>query len=698
MESENRHYDAWELIHDDKIILAKELMKKLNADEVFRQIVRKRSNERSDYLLCRHCNTKIHYKEPSAARQQVTLSHNSKGKNLEKHQAHVDCPFCTTGDSTILSQFYKGEGVWHQTTKLGIVSVLNSDPFCLPGTAIPEKYYFGKTPNTRRCPDVQFTDINGKLWALELTNHWMNPEIAVQREQFFLENGFNLIWIMSPNSAENRNAMYRFTMFGLAGDTKGSDREYGHFNAFVMTEEMMALSRQSGELHLLVEFPVFLPNTDTDSIEYQLESRIIKLNELSRIQGNPIPYIQDQCENYINSKNGVESAIKSKEDKALNAINLIKIELPHAIDNVNNSIDTITIENKNSNYDVPTQLDERVNHLQNLIHKSKGLIAGTGLFLPHEISSAEEYVNSIDLKVVRKVRSLQLAELALIDKNLPELTERIEKTVKDYAGEESDKKLDDAENELKEALVSAKQYAKLFNQFDSRNISLAEQSLDLVRPKINEKRQRIRYERELEKKLILAKENKKQSELKQQRYSKLSNDIDNFIQEIKNVKIISEVPNYHFKFEHIVTEANSFSVKEAEQLLMSLRLPDRNIMFRSYLWKFQQLRQELNYSLSYQPLLLEVFNILNGNSVFEGISDRHLLLVNDGIKEYLNEFEDTIVHETIIANELDLSFEQIKKLIKINKFLISKGYLQKGDVYQNKVCDLELAANFKYQI
>ncbi|WP_448550494.1 hypothetical protein [Thalassotalea fusca] len=66
MEAKNRHYDAWELIHDGKIILAKELLKQLNADEVFRQIVRKRSNEQSDYLLCRHCKTKVHHREPSA--------------------------------------------------------------------------------------------------------------------------------------------------------------------------------------------------------------------------------------------------------------------------------------------------------------------------------------------------------------------------------------------------------------------------------------------------------------------------------------------------------------------------------------------------------------------------------------------------------------------------------------------------------
>jgi len=676
MEAKNRHYDAWELIHDGKIILAKELLKQLNADEVFRQIVRKRSNEQSDYLLCRHCKTKIHHREPSAVCPYVTLSHNSKGKSIEKHEAHVDCPFCITGDSTILSQFYNGEGVWHQTTKLNIVSVLNRDPFCLPDTAYPEKYYFGKTPNSRRRPDVQFTDMNGQLWALELTNHWMNPEIAVQREQFFMENNFNLIWIMSPFAADSCNAMYRFTMFGLAGDAKNSNRVYGHFNAFVMTEEAMAISAKTGELHLLVEFPVFSSNSGANCIDWQLESKIVKLSELLKISGNPIPYFQDQGENYLNAKNELEETIRAEQRKEQRIIDSLLNELPSAVESVEIAIENITIENPNSNYDDNPQLDENIKYLQSIFNRAEDLLVDRKQILPQEILNAKEYIDSLDLRIIRKVRSLRLGNLALINEKLPELTERLNYVVKVYAGEESDCELDDAKSKLEEALTSAKRYAKLVGQFDSRNMELAEESLDLVDPNIIKKRNIIKNEKKREEELTKVTEDRKRIEQSQKRFSKLSGDIENFIQKIKDVSHIGTVQNYHVEFDRIESEANYFTKIESKQLMMSLRVHDKNIVFRSYLRKYQQLKSRMDYSFDYEPLLGEVLSIIRRKAVLKGVTDRHMKIVIDILNDDLQNFENRVVNELELANESQLPIDNFQKLTQINKFLYDNGRLQ----------------------
>jgi hypothetical protein len=288
---------VWEIITPEGITLTGHIAEILEKDEVLKQQQKIAMTKAPEKYLCGMCHTPVFFSEYGGSG--IYFKHRPAGDNHNNQEKHKSCPFHTVdSDHPLLSQIYTGEGKWHFETKHVIASLLKKDLCCKHESVHVEQYIIDEINNTRRCPDIQFEDIEGRRWAIELTNHWMNPSVAIEREQFFRSQGITVVWLLSPDSAEKQDAIFRFVIFGMAGTLESHDRQSPHFNGFVMTPERLKESIDKGQFLMDVWVPLFSVSSSYREITYKFISHIVHFDSLSFHPNNQIPYYKNAGDDY----------------------------------------------------------------------------------------------------------------------------------------------------------------------------------------------------------------------------------------------------------------------------------------------------------------------------------------------------------------------------------------------------------------
>lgn len=292
---------VWEINYRDRVTLASILVQQILADEVAKQQLKSNISEIPKQLKCGFCNTPVHFSEP--VHRQLYFKHRSAGKDEEVRGLHSTCPFHTGDDRhPLLAQIYSGEGRWHFETKHFVANILENDPQCKTDSVEVEKYIINHDENTKRRPDVYFEDIQNKKWAIELTNHWMNPTIAVERAKFFRNNNINVIWLLSPKCYLSQDAMFRFTLFGLSGKPNADDGMSSHFNGYAMDDDAILLSKREKKLSVKVLMPSFDLNKTENKIDFHIEEEVIHFSSLTQDNESNVPYLVHKGEDYRQAK------------------------------------------------------------------------------------------------------------------------------------------------------------------------------------------------------------------------------------------------------------------------------------------------------------------------------------------------------------------------------------------------------------
>jgi hypothetical protein len=329
MEVTTNRSSVWELEHHSNIELAYSLIQKIISDEVYKQQLKVSISENPDLLVCSFCRTPVHFSEHYSLG--VYFKHRSSGQNLKIKEIHKECPF-HTGDEKhpLLSQIYSGEGHWHFTTKHLIAEILGNDTSCVNSSVKVEKYIIDHVENTRRCPDIYFEDKKNRKWAIELTNHWMNPTIAVKRASFFKSQNINVLWLLSPKCSSNQDSMFRFTLFGLSGEPSDSNEMSSHFNGFAMDDEAIRSSKSSKQFHVTALIPSFSLNKFEEKVDYSIQDETVHYFDLENSSDSNVPFLIHQGKNYLEIKNKlatfIDDEIKRKKEHELEEENRKKKE------------------------------------------------------------------------------------------------------------------------------------------------------------------------------------------------------------------------------------------------------------------------------------------------------------------------------------------------------------------------------------
>jgi len=320
--STGRRSHIWELLHNGNVILASQMIDSMLSDTVYRQQLKILISQKAESLLCSFCHTPVHFAEKSVVNEKgmITLyfKHRSAGEDVDKQKKHKSCPFHTSDElHPLMAQINNGEGYWHFNTKHEIAKILSLDSKCNQDSIQIEKYIINRSENTRRKPDVSFDDVLGRKWAIELTNHWVNPQLAVEREAFFLDNNINVIWLLSPRCVEKEDSMFRFTVLGLAGASGTDDLESAHFNGYTFYQEVFTESLKAKKLLLEVLYPNFRLSKRTSEIEYDLSHEIHHFFDLKSNKSNPIPFLINKYQSYLDAKKALDEHYQILETERL---------------------------------------------------------------------------------------------------------------------------------------------------------------------------------------------------------------------------------------------------------------------------------------------------------------------------------------------------------------------------------------------
>ncbi|NRA73097.1 MAG: hypothetical protein HRU24_19070 [Gammaproteobacteria bacterium] len=305
----------WEIITPTGIKLANLITQILAKDKVlYNQEIKLTSRENKRYR-CAHCDSALYLNRNQS--NGAHFAHYSAKDSESEHIKIKRCPFYT-GDSKskLLSQIYDGEGVWHFVTKHQVASILINDPFVDSSNVFVEKYMIDYERNEKRRPDISFVDINGQSWAIELTNHWMNPSIAAQREAFFTNNNVKVIWLMSPTIQVTHPAIFEFVQYGLSGTLNSAIRDNCHFNAFSFSDAELDQSRQQERLIINVLLPEFYLEKLTNRIESHVSTQQASIKDLLFMEANATPYLTNKGPSYyaaIEEQSAIVSVLKNDE-------------------------------------------------------------------------------------------------------------------------------------------------------------------------------------------------------------------------------------------------------------------------------------------------------------------------------------------------------------------------------------------------
>jgi hypothetical protein len=297
---------VWEINYRGRISLASRLVKEIFDDEVKKQQLKVNIAERPEQLKCGFCDTPVHFSEH--LKLGLYFKHRTAVKDEDIRKLHSSCPFFTGDDRhPLLAQIYSGEGRWHFETKHLIASILENDTLCKRDSVQVERYIINHDEDTRRRPDVYFEDQQDGKWAIELTNHWMNPTIAVERSNFFRNNDINVIWLLSPKCHLNQDSMFRFTLFGLSGKPNTTSEISSHFNGYVMDDDAITFSKQESKLNIKALLPTFYINRSENKVDYNVEEEIVHFSELHKDSESNVPYLVHKGINYQKARDELEA-------------------------------------------------------------------------------------------------------------------------------------------------------------------------------------------------------------------------------------------------------------------------------------------------------------------------------------------------------------------------------------------------------
>ncbi|MCU8134746.1 hypothetical protein M2H33_06160 [Vibrio vulnificus] len=226
------------------------------------------SAEGEDFIQCGYCGLSVRYRARSAT---------SRAAFYHKHIPEldeVDCPFHSDyhGDFAF-TEAEMHETQWHFRTKHFIAGILRESDQIKRDSIQVEKFVFAEKGTSKkwRKPDIYFEDTNGNRFAIELIQGWLDPEIIHAREQFFIGEEINLIWLFSEGRSDS---IFYYIMYGTA--LEAHPESFSEFeskvkdiqcNAFVFSQEALDKSQESGEFYFEAHFPEF----DFKSTELFLE-------------------------------------------------------------------------------------------------------------------------------------------------------------------------------------------------------------------------------------------------------------------------------------------------------------------------------------------------------------------------------------------------------------------------------------------
>ncbi len=226
------------------------------------------SAEGEDFIQCGYCGLPVRYRARSAT---------SRAAFYHKHVPEldeVDCPFHSDyhGDFAF-TEAEMHETQWHFRTKHFIAGTLRGSDQIKRDSIQVEKFVFAEKGTSKkwRKPDIYFEDTNGNRFAIELIQGWLDPELIHAREQFFLGEEINLIWLFSEGRSDS---IFYYIMYGTA--LEAHPESFSEFeskvkdiqcNAFVFSQEALDKSQESGEFYFEAHFPEF----DFKSTELFLE-------------------------------------------------------------------------------------------------------------------------------------------------------------------------------------------------------------------------------------------------------------------------------------------------------------------------------------------------------------------------------------------------------------------------------------------
>ena len=267
------------------------------------------SAEGEDFIQCGYCDLPVKYRARSAT---------SRAAFYHKHIPEldeVDCPFHSdySGDFSF-TEAEMHETQWHFRTKHFIAGTLRESDKLKRDSIQVEKFVFAEkgTSNKWRKPDIYFEDTCGNRFAIELIQGWLDPEIIHAREQFFLKEEINLIWLFSEGRSDS---IFYYIMYGSA--LEAHPESFAEFeskvkntqcNAFVFSQEALNKSQESGELYFEAHFPAFDFKSTELFLEMSYGCQMVRLSDLL-LSSERMPYA-------VNTK----AALHEKQQELLVAI------------------------------------------------------------------------------------------------------------------------------------------------------------------------------------------------------------------------------------------------------------------------------------------------------------------------------------------------------------------------------------------
>lgn len=259
-------------------------------------------NPNEPYLKCCECGNGLFYRNGGA----YSTAHFYHSTNHVTNEDRLkNCQFYTGTSSTLLSEIYNGEGEWHFKTKHKLAKILEESFYVKRQSVKVERYIFDGSHevNVRRKPDIQFEDVSGELWALELTRWWMNPLTIQKRQDFYRNLGINLLWLFSPDCKLRNRSTWDQIMFGSNIDNDNTEVSCdSQCNAFSISDSALIKSSETKLLSFDVEYPVYSFCENENVIQTDFKSEFTDLTKLSTAPKMRLPYAINTTESLLAAK------------------------------------------------------------------------------------------------------------------------------------------------------------------------------------------------------------------------------------------------------------------------------------------------------------------------------------------------------------------------------------------------------------
>ncbi|MGS0824386.1 hypothetical protein ACVBIO_01110 [Shewanella sp. 0m-8] len=260
-------------------------------------------NDGEVFIRCSECNCPLFTRASSTDDKSPHFVHNRHlAPSLESMLA---CSFYKGINSTLFSQIYRGEGLWHFETKSELIRILNSSSKVIPESVDSGKYIFKSDHelNVRRKPDVQFTDISGNQWVIELARWWLSPKTVVEREHFFRDKGINLLWLFSPACRQKNQGTYELIMYGSNfEETSYQGQTRPQNNAFTISNRALDACRTHSTLMFDTHYPEYQFNENTKKIESVNHHELVEFTELILSPYEHLPYAYETSKSLAEAK------------------------------------------------------------------------------------------------------------------------------------------------------------------------------------------------------------------------------------------------------------------------------------------------------------------------------------------------------------------------------------------------------------